>query len=117
MICEFTKRFFSDFLLRFVLILFRFSILYYILSKVVYCLSPAQCQGIEKNVLWIVFFLYICIENLKLSIMEKIKKGTRKSPVKAGTTGTKAGRRRHVESAIPGAKVIELVPDAFGTGR
>lgn len=50
--------------------------------------------------------------------MEKIKKqGTRKSPAKAGTTGTKAGRRRHVESAIPGAKVIELVPDAFGTGR
>ncbi|MBR3986409.1 MAG: hypothetical protein IKK04_04585 [Bacteroidales bacterium] len=50
--------------------------------------------------------------------MEKIKKqGTRKSPAKAGTTGTKAGRRRHVISAIPGAKVIELVPDAFGTGR
>lgn len=50
--------------------------------------------------------------------MVKIKKqGTRKSSAKAGTTGAKAGRRRRVESAIPGAKVIELVPDAFGTGR
>lgn len=49
--------------------------------------------------------------------MENIKKpGTRKSRTKAGTTGSKASRRRHVDSAIPGAKVIELVPDAFGTG-
>lgn len=48
---------------------------------------------------------------------EKKKQSTRKSSTKAGTTGTKASRRRHVDSAIPGAKVIELVPDAFGTGR
>lgn len=49
--------------------------------------------------------------------MEKIKKQSSLSPTKAGTTGSKASRRRRVDSAIPGAKVIELVPDAFGTGR
>ena len=49
--------------------------------------------------------------------MKKIKKQSSQSPTKAGTTGTKAGRRRHVDSAILVAKVIELVPDAFGTGR
>ena len=48
--------------------------------------------------------------------MKKIKKQSSQSPTKAGTTGSKARRRRHVDSAIPGAKVIELVPDAFGTG-
>jgi hypothetical protein len=45
------------------------------------------------------------------------KQGKRKTSTKAGTAGTKARIRRHVDSAIPGAKVIELVPDAFGTGR
>lgn len=47
----------------------------------------------------------------------KMKQGTHKPTTKARATGTKASRRRHVDSAIPGAKVIELVPDAFGTGR
>ena len=47
----------------------------------------------------------------------KMKQGTRKPTTKARATGTKASSRRHVDSAIPGAKVIELVPDAFGTGR
>lgn len=53
-----------------------------------------------------------------LSIMKKKRKQVaRKSPAKAVTTDAKVSRRRRVESAIPGAKVIELVPDAFGTGR
>ncbi|MBQ6682950.1 MAG: type II toxin-antitoxin system HicB family antitoxin [Bacteroidales bacterium] len=42
---------------------------------------------------------------------------TLKLPSKTGEFDKRTNRRRRVESAIPGARVIELVPDAFGTGR
>ena len=42
---------------------------------------------------------------------------TKKSTVRKITTKTARPRRRRVLTYIPGAKVIELVPDAFGTGR
>lgn len=42
----------------------------------------------------------------------KTKKTTRKAP-----KTTAKPRKRRAITYIPGAKVIELVPDAFGTGR
>ena len=57
--------------------------------------------------------LYFCSRKPTENIMEaKRRKSTRKTakaPAKP--------RRRKAITYIPGAKVIELVPDAFGTGR
>ncbi len=55
---------------------------------------------------------FAAIKAIITSMETKRKKSTRKA-----TSAPAKPRRRKALTYIPGAKVIELVPDAFGTGR
>lgn len=69
--------------------------------------------GLNRN---FAYFRKLCIFAIGKTpnIMEA---KTKKSTVRKSTPKTARPRRRRVNPVIPGAKIIELVPDPFGTGR